>query len=176
MIAFSIMTFGGFIRKRYRTVVLMEKENLEFIGKLAVVSVRKGGVLKYPLGQPDYDDWVEDAFRMFKRLKIIRQVSLVLGFLWGFTEVLFKLYQIILNPAFDYNLWPLRYVMVAIFVPMLLFSPILELQIRNSFDIGDEMIERLIHREPSFSPNQPMMFEEEPLEVGKMSTDRIKLK
>ncbi|MFW9788176.1 MAG: hypothetical protein ACFFE2_12150 [Candidatus Thorarchaeota archaeon] len=175
MIAFSIMTFGGFIRKRYRTVVLIEKENLEFIGKLAIFSVRKGGVLRYPLGQPDYDDWVEEAFRKFNLLKIIRQVSLLLGFLWGFTEVAFKLYELILaEPGFSYNLWPLRYVMVVIFVPLLLFSPILEFQIRNAFEVGEDMIERLINREPMFNPDQPMMFEEEPLEVGKISTDGVK--
>lgn len=176
MIAFSIMTFGGFIRKRYRTLILIERENPEFIGKLAVISIRKGGVLRHPLGQPDYDGWVEDAFRMFNRLKLIRQVSLLCGFLWGFIEVLFKLYQIVLNPAFDYNLWPLRYVMIVIFVPMLLFSPILEFQLRDSFEIGEEMIERLVNREPSFAPEEPMMFEEAPHEVEKVSTKGVKLK
>lgn len=176
MIAFSIMTFGGFILKRYRTIVLIEKENLEFIGKLSVIAVRKGGILKHPLGYPDYDDWVEDTFRMFNRLKLIRQVSLLLGFLWGFIEVLFKLYQIFLNPTFDYNLWPLRYVMIVIFVPMLLYSPFLEFQIRYAFDMGDGIVMGLVSREPSFAPDQPMMFEEEPLEVGKISTSGVKLK
>jgi hypothetical protein len=176
MIAFSIMTIGGFITRRYRTLVLVEIPNQEFIGKLSVMSARKGGVLKHALGYPDYDDWAEDTFTLFKRLKYSRQVSLFLGFWWGFIEVAYKLYQIILNPAFDYNLWPLRYVMVAIFVPLLLFSPILECQLRGAFQMGEEMAMRLINREPSFSPDHPMMFEEEPLEVGKPSTSEIKLK
>ncbi len=176
MIAFSIMTFGGFVRKRYRTLVLLEKENTEFIGKLSIMIFRKGGVLMHPLGHPDYDGWVADTFRMFNRLKLIRQLSLVLGFLWGFIEVAFKLYQIILAPTFNYNLWPLRFVMIAIFVPLLLFSPILGFQLRDAFDMGEEIVMGLVSREPFFSPDRPMAFEEKPRGVAKISTSEVKLK
>jgi len=173
MIAFSIMTIGGFFRKRYRTLVIIEKENKEFIGKLAVITVQKRGVLEYPLGDQDYDEWMSQTFRKFNRLKILRQVSFFFGFCWGFIEVAFKLNQILLNPA-DYNLWPLRYVMVAIFLPLLFYSPILEIQFKWAFDAGDELIMRLIDRDSSFSPNQPMMFSVVPIEVGKVTAGEVR--
>jgi hypothetical protein len=168
MIAFSIMTLGGFFRKRYRTLFVIERENKEFIGKLAVITVQKRGVLEYPFGQREYDSWMVRAFGMFNRLKYIRQASLFFGFWWGFFEVAFKLNQILLDPS-DYNLWPLRYVMVAIFLPLLLYSPILEIQFRGIFNSGDEMVMRLINHEPTYSPNQPMMFSTTPIEVGKIT-------
>ncbi len=168
MIAFSIMTIGGFFKRRFRTLVIVERKNKEFIGKLAMITVQKRGVLEYPFEHVEYDDWMTRTFGMFNRLKHLRQVSLFFGFWWGFIEVAFKLNQILLNPA-DYNLWPLRYVMIAIFLPLLLYSPILEIQFRGIFDTGDEMVMRLTNHEPSYSPNQPMMFSETPIEVGKIS-------
>jgi len=176
MIAFTIMTFGGFVRKRYRTLILIENPNEEFIGKLSVMSVRGGGVLMHPLGYPDYDDWIEDTFSKFKRLKLIRQISILFGFGWGFIEVAFKLYEIILNLYLNYNLWPLRYAMIAIFLPLLLYSPILEIQLRNAFEMGEEMVMRIISREPSFSPEQPMIFKEEPREDRAIPKYKVKLK
>ena len=173
MFAFSIMTIGGFFRRRFRTLVIVENENKEFIGKLAMMTVQKRGVLEYPFDYLEYDDWMIRAFGMFNRLKHIRQVSLFFGFWWGFIEVAFKLNQMFLNPA-DYNLWPLRYVMIAIFLPLLLYSPILEIQFRGIFHTGEEMVMRLTNYEPSYSPNQPMMFSETPIEVGKISTSGVK--
>ena len=173
MIAFSIMTIGGFFRKRFRTLFIIENDNKEFIGKLAVITVQKRGVLDYPFGHREYDEWMNQTFRKFYRLKYLRQISIFFGFWWGFFEIAFKLNQILLNPA-DYNLWPLRYVMIAIFLPLLLYSPILEIQFRGAFDTGDEMVMRLINHEPSYSPNQPMMFSETPIEVGKIPPGEIK--
>ncbi|KXH70869.1 MAG: hypothetical protein AM326_12245 [Candidatus Thorarchaeota archaeon SMTZ-45] len=173
MLAFSIMTIGGFFRKRFRTLVVIENENKEFIGKLAAISAQKHGVLQYPLGHQEYDEWVDDTFRLFNRLKHIRQISIFVGFWWAFFEVAFKLNQILLDPA-DYNLWPLRYVMITIFLPLLLYSPILEIQFRRAFNSGDEMIMRLVNQEPSYSPNQPMMFSETPIEVGRISASGAK--
>jgi hypothetical protein len=173
MIAFSIMTLGGFFRKRYRTLVVFEKQNKEFIGKLAVISAQYHGVLQYSFGYPEYDDWAEDTFRLFNRLKYIRQASLFFGFWWAFVEVAFKLNELILGVG-GYNLWPLRYVMIAIFVPMLLYSPILEIQFRRAFNTGEEMVMRLVNQEPSYSPNQPMMFSVTPYEVGKITPPKEK--
>ena len=167
MIAFSIMTIGGFFKRRFRTLFVIENDNNEFIGKLAVITVQKRGVLDYPFEHREYDDWMVQTFGMFNRLKLLRQVSVLFGFCWGFVEIAFKLNQILLNPA-DYNLWPLRYFMIAIFLPLLLYSPILEIRFRGVFDTGDEMVMRLVNHEPSYSPNQPMMFSETPIEVGRM--------
>lgn len=173
MLAFSIMTIGGFFKRRFRTLIIVENENKEFIGKLAVITVEKRGVLEYPFEHHEYDDWMTRAFGMYNRLKHLRQASIFFGFWWGFIEIGFKLNQLLLNPA-DYNLWPLRYVMVAIFLPLLLYSPILEIQFRGLFDTGDEMVMRLTSDEPSYSPNQPMMFSETPIEVGKISESGAK--
>ncbi|MFW9770046.1 MAG: hypothetical protein ACFFEM_14590, partial [Candidatus Thorarchaeota archaeon] len=173
MIAFSIMTLGGFYRKRYRTLVIVEKQNKEFIGKLAVLSAQDKGILQYSFGQQEYDEWAEDTFQLFNRLKYIRQASLLFGFWWAFFEVAFKLNELILGVG-GYNLWPLRYVMIAIFVPLLLYSPILEFQFRGAFNTGEEMVMRLINQEPSYSPNQPMMFSEAPYEVGKITPPKEK--
>jgi hypothetical protein len=173
MLAFSIMTIGGFFKRRFRTLVIVEEENKEFIGKLAVITVQNRGVLEYPFEHHEYDDWMTRVFGMYNRLKLLRQVSIFFGFWWGFIEVAFKLNQILLNPA-DYNLWPLRYVMIAIFLPLLLYSPILEIQFRGAFDTGDEMVMRLTNYEPSYSPTQPMMFSETPIEVGKISANGAK--
>ena len=50
MIVFSIVTIGGFVKRRFRTIVIMGKENIEFIGKLSAFMFRKGGVSDYTLG------------------------------------------------------------------------------------------------------------------------------
>ena len=168
MLAFSIMTIGGFFKRRFRTLVIVENENREFIGKLAMITVQKRGVLEYPFEHLEYDEWMTRAFGMYNRLKHLRQASIFFGFWWGFIEVAFKLGDLILDQG-GYNLWPLRYVMIAIFLPLLLYSPILEIQFRGLFDTGDEMVMRLINHEPSYSPNQPMMFSETPIEVGRIS-------
>jgi hypothetical protein len=173
MLAFSIMTIGGFFKRRFRTLVIIETENKEFLGKLVVATVQKRGVLDYPFDHLEYDDWMTRVFRMFVRLKYLRQASIFFGFWWAFIEVAFKLNEIIRDQG-GYNLWPLRYVMIAIFLPMLLYSPILEIQFRGIFDTGDEMVMRLTNHEPSYSPNQPMMFSETPIEVGKITESKTK--
>ena len=173
MLAFSIMTIGGFFKKRFRTLVVIEKENKDFIGKLAVVTVQKRGVLEYPFGHREYDEWVNHTFGRFNRLKLLRQVSIVIGFCWGFIEVAYKLNEWVFGIG-GYNLWPLRYLMVAIFLPLLLYAPILEIQFRGTFDMGEEMVMRLLNEKPSFSPNQPMMFSETPIEVGKITPSGVK--
>lgn len=175
MLAFSIMTLGGFFRKRYRTLVVVERQNKEFIGKLAVISAQDHGVMEYSFGHREYDEWAEDTFRLFNRLKYIRQVSIFFGFWWAFFEIAFKLNELILGVG-GYNLWPLRYVMVAIFLPLLLYSPILEMQFRGAFNTGEERVMRLVNQEPSYSPNQPMMFSAAPYEIGKISPPKKKKK
>ncbi|MFW9835077.1 MAG: hypothetical protein ACFFEK_13850 [Candidatus Thorarchaeota archaeon] len=173
MLAFSIMTIGGFFKRRFRTLLKVENENREFIGKLAVLTVEKRGVLEYRFEDLEYDNWMTRTFGMFVRLKRIRQTGIFFGFWWGFIELAFKLNEWINNQG-GYNLWPLRYVMTAIFLPLLLYSPILEFQFRGVFETGDEMVMRLTSHEPSFSPNQPMMFSETPIEAGKSSENGSK--
>lgn len=173
MLAFSIMTIGGFFRRRFRTLVRVENENKEFIGKLAVSTIHRRGVLDYTFGQLEYDDWMIHRFGLFHRLKLLRQVGIFFGFWWGLIEVAFKLNEY-LNGVGGYNLWPLRYVMIAIFLPLLFYSPILEMQFRRSTAEGEEMILRLLSYEPSYSPDQPMMFSEAPIEVGKGSSNSTK--
>jgi len=167
------MTIGGFFKKRFRTLVVIEEQNREFIGKLAVVTVQKGGVLEYPFGHREYDEWIKHAFGKFNRLKHLRQVSIVIGFCWGFIEVAYKLNELVFGVG-GYNLWPLRYVMVAIFLPLLLYAPFLEIQFRGIFNMGEEMTMRLLNEEPSFSPTQPMMFSVAPIQVGKITTSETK--
>jgi len=159
MIAFSILTVGGFLKRRYRTIVAIERQNREFLGKLAISIFRSNGVLEYPFGHEDYDDWNKRSFNLHLRLKRIRQVSLFFGIGWGWIEVLFKLNEVLFG-AGGYNLWPLRYVMIAIFIPLLLYSPILEVQFDNAYRDGEEMVMRLLNEEPSFSPDHPMQFKE----------------
>ncbi len=168
MFAFSIMTLGGFFKRRFRTLVIVEKENKEFIGKLAVITVQNQGVLEYLFGHLEYDEWMTRAFGFYNRLKLIRQVSMFVGFWWGFIEIAFKLNEYIMHVG-GYDLWPLRYVMIAFFVPLLIYSPIMEMQFRGLFETGNEMVMRLTSHEPSYSPTQPMMFSEAPIEVGRIS-------
>jgi hypothetical protein len=175
MIAFSILTVGGFLKKRYRTLLIIEKRNREFLGKIALQIFRSGGILEYPFEDETYDNWMKHTFSLFVRLKFVRQVSLLFGFGWGFIEVAFKLNQILYNPA-DYNLWPLRYVMVAIFLPLLLYSPVLEIQFKRAHDTGEEIIMRLLTEEESFAPDHPMIFEEEPKIAKAVSTLLLKTK
>jgi hypothetical protein len=175
MVAFSILTIGGFLKKRYRTLLIVEKPNSEFMGKVALQIIRAGGVLEYPLNNEEYDAWMHHTFGLFKRLKLLRQVSLFFAFCWGLVEVGFKLNQILFNPA-DYNLWPFRYVMIAIFLPLLLYSVILEIQFKSAFDSGEETIARLLSDEPSFAPDHPMIFEEEPKIVRAVSTMALRTK
>ena len=174
MLAFSILTIGGFLKRRYRTVVVVETMNREFLGNLAISIMRKGGVLEYPFGIPDYDEWARHLFDLHVRLKRIRQASLFLGVIWGWIEVLFKLNEFIVGHATNYDLWPLRIVMVAIFLPMLLYSPILEMQFNNAQTDGEEIAMRLLLDEPSFSPEHRMSFKELPSAVAGISTAAIK--
>ncbi|GAH51605.1 unnamed protein product, partial [marine sediment metagenome] len=74
MIAFSIITVGGFLKRRYRTVVIIEKMNREFLGKLAISIAKNGGVLDYQFGHEGYDDWARRAFKLHIRLKHLRQI------------------------------------------------------------------------------------------------------
>ena len=108
------------------------------------------------------------------RKKYLRQVSFFFSFIWGSVEVLFKLYQILFDPAFSYDLWPLRIVMVAIFLPLLLYAPILEISIRGAFERGGEIVDRLIMENPSFSPDHPMSFEITPWVVDSIPSTVIK--
>jgi hypothetical protein len=152
MLAFSIMTFGGFIKRRYRTLVRFEKEHKLFLAKLSILSVRNEGVINYPLGIPMYDEWIKKTFGLFNRKKYMRQLSLFLAVIWGLFEVGFKLNQILFDPSFSYNLWPLRLVMVAIFLPLLFYAPILEIQFRHAFDEGGEIVDRVLIDEPAYRP------------------------
>lgn len=161
MITFSVVTLGGFIRRRYRTLIEIHTESREFLGKLAVLLIRNGGVLRYPLGRPYYDQWVKSTFGLFVRKKYIRQVAILLGFIWGIIEIAFKAYSLI-NPAFGYDLWPFRYVMVLIFTPLILYSPILEWIFRRAFSEGLEITEQLVHEKPLFNPDTEMQFSQKP--------------
>jgi len=174
MLAFSILTIGGFLKRRYRTVVVVETMNREFLGKLAILIMRKGGVLEYPFGIQAYDDWARHVFNLHIRLKRIRQVSLFFGVIWGWIEVIFKLNEFIVGHVTHYDLWPLRIVMVIIFLPMLLYSPILEMQFNNAQTDGEEIAMRLLMDETSFSPDHRMAFKDPPSIVTGISTDAIK--
>jgi hypothetical protein len=163
MIVFSIVTIGGFVRRRYRTIVIMGKENIEFIGKLSVFVFRRNGVSDYTLGSVDYDEWKDDSFGLFMRLKHLRQGSLLLAFGWGIIEIGFKLYQIIFDPTFDYYLWPFRYVMIAVFAPLIFYSPVLEMTIRGKFNEGENIVARMVMNEPRYNPDLSMAFDVQPV-------------
>lgn len=171
MITFSVVTFGGFIRRRYRTLIEIQKENREFLGKLVVLLIHSEGVMRYPLGRPYHDRWVKSTFVSFLRMKYIRQVSLFLGFIWGAIEVIFKANTFI-DTLFTYDLWPFRYVMVLIFTPLILYTPFLEWRFRVAFSEGKEIAQQLIQEEPLFNPDIEMEFAHTP-QVVSMPT-RIK--
>jgi hypothetical protein len=163
MITFSIVTIGGFVRRRFRTVVIMGKESMDFIGKLSVLAFRRNGVSDYTLGNVQYDEWKDETFGLFMRLKHIRQGSLLLAFGWGIIEIGFKLYQIVFDPTFDYYLWPFRYVMVAVFAPLIFYSPVLEMTMRRKFNEGQDIIARMVMNEPRYNPDLAMTFEHQPV-------------
>ena len=175
MITFSLLTVGGFLKRRYRTVVVIEKVNREFLGKLAISIERNGGVLDYQFGHEGYDDWVRRDFKLHIRLKHLRQISLVLGLGWGVIEAMLKLNEILLGYITNYGpeVLPLRLVMIAIFIPLLIYSPVLESQFKSASDDGEEMVMRLLLEENSFSPDHQMAFEEEPRVVPKLSSGAI---
>lgn len=157
MIVFSIVTFGGFIKRRYRTLVLVEKKNQEFLGKLAVLVSKRDSAMDYHFGHPQYDDWVDDTFGLFMKKKYIRQFAMALGFGWGLVEIAYKIPNL-LDPNFHYDLWPLRYVMILVFTPLILYSPFMEWRFRGAFNLGDEMVTRLVHEYPSYAPEHRMQF------------------
>ncbi|TFH06566.1 MAG: hypothetical protein E4H14_10565 [Candidatus Thorarchaeota archaeon] len=174
MIAFSVLTVGGFLKRRYRTVVVIERQNRVFLGKLAVSIFRKNGVLEYPFGHEGYDNWIKRDFRLHLRLKRIRQVSLFFGIGWGWIEIIFKLNELLVGYITYYDLWILRFVMLAIFVPLLFYSPILEMQFLNAHKDGDEIVMRLLNEEYDFSPNHAMSFADPPKTATGISSDAIK--
>ncbi len=164
MIVFSIVTLGGFVRRRFRTLVEIENENKEFLGRLATSVVSDEGVMNYPLGIPEYDNWMHSTFALFNQAKLVRQVSLLIGSLWGFTEIGFKLYQVF-RPSFTYDLWPFRFVMILIFTPLILYSPFLEWRMRNAFSEGREVVQAIQSVNPTYHPDNPMRFSEKPVVV-----------
>ncbi len=176
MIAFSIITVGGFLKRRYRTVVIIEKMNREFLGKLAISIARNGGVLDYSFGHEGYDDWVRRDFKLHIRLKHLRQISLFFGIGWGLIEAMLKLNEILLGYITNYgpSVMPLRLAMIAIFIPLLIYSLVLEGQFRNASDDGEEMVIRLLSEEYSFSPDHSMAFGAEPRIVPKLSAAEIR--
>jgi len=176
MIAFSILTVGGFLKRRYRTIVVIERLNKEFLGKLAISIFRSNGVLEYPMGHEAYDAWVKRSFNLHLRLKRIRQISLFFGIGWGWIEVLFKVNELLIGYVTNYSptIFPLRLVMVVIFVPLLLYSPILEAQFNNAHDDGEEAVMRLLNEEQSFSPDHPMQFKDSVQVVAGISSAAIK--
>ncbi len=176
MIAFSIITVGGFLKRRYRTVVIIEKMNREFLGKLAISIARNGGVLDYSFGHEGYDNWVRRAFKLHIRLKHLRQISLFFGLGWGLIEAMLKLNEILLGYITNYgpSVMPLRLAMIAIFIPLLIYSLVLEGQFRNASDDGEEMVIRLLSEEYSFSPDHSMAFGAEPRIVPKLSAAEIR--
>lgn len=174
MLAFSILTVGGFLKRRYRSVVVIERTNREFLGKLAVLISRNGGVLEYPFQYEAYDVWVKRSLKMHMRLKYVRQISLFFGIGWGWIEVLFKLNELLLGYVTNYDLWPLRIPMIVIFVPLLFYSPIMEMQFINLQNEGEEVVMRLLHDEYSFSPDHRMSFVEPPTVVARVSAASMK--
>ncbi len=176
MIAFSILTVGGFLKRRYRTLVVIEKMDREFLGKLAISIARNGGVLDYSFGHEGYDNWVRRAFKLHIRLKHLRQISLFFGLGWGLIEAMLKLNEILLGYITNYgpSVLPLRIVMIVIFIPLLIYSPVLEGKFRKASDDGEEMVMRLLMEENSFSPDHQMAFAEEPRVVPKLSAAEIK--
>jgi hypothetical protein len=162
MTIFSIVTLGGFVRRRLRTHIVVERENIEFLGKLSMLTFRSGGVMNHSLGLDQYDEWMNRACGLFVQLKYLRQVSLGFASIWGIVELLFKLPQVLFSASYTYDLWPFRIVMLAILIPLILYSPILELRFRRVFEAGDENIARLITNEPSLNPDSPMSFIEKP--------------
>jgi hypothetical protein len=176
MIAFSIITVGGFLKRRYRTVVIIEKMNREFLGKLSISIARNGGVLDYSFGHEGYDDWVRRDFKLHIRLKHLRQISLFFGIGWGLIEAMLKLNEILLGYITNYgpSVMPLRLAMIAIFIPLLIYSLVLEGQFRNASDDGEEMVIRLLSEEYSFSPDHSMAFGAEPRIVPKLSAAEIR--
>ncbi|TFG32414.1 hypothetical protein EU528_03645 [Candidatus Thorarchaeota archaeon] len=176
MIAFSILTVGGFLKRRYRTVVVIERQNREFLGKLAISIFRSNGVLEYPFNHEGYDNWNRRSFKLHLRLKRIRQVSLFFGIGWGWIEILAKFNELLVGHITNYGptLFPLRVVMVAIFLPLLLYSPVLEMQFDNARKDGDEMVMRLLTEEPSLNPDHPMYFKDSVQTVTGISTDVIR--
>lgn len=175
MIAFSILTIGGFLKRRYRTILVIEKPNREFLGKLVVSITRRGGVVEHTWGIEQYDTWMKRTFGFYRRLKYLRQVSLFFAFNWGVVEIWYKFNNILYGT--DYNLWPFRFVMIAIFLPLLFYGPVLEYKFNKAHDEGQELIIRLLMDNPSFNPDYPMTFEETPqIIVGMTPTAIRKLK
>ncbi len=156
MIAFSVVTLGGFFKRRYRSVVLVEHEHREFLTKLSIMILRKGGALDYSIGDPEYDEAITNVFLLYGRLKIIRQLSILLGTVWGTIEMAFRLNNILFNPNLEYNLWPLRFIMVGMFLPMMFYCVYLEYRFRRAFSDADEASIRVIMTDPAMNPDTPV--------------------
>ena len=151
MIVFSVVSWGGFFKRRFRTFVFLERHDEELIRKLAVAVAMEGGVLRCEIGEPSFDMWARDTLSLYLRLKRIRQASLLLGAGWGWVEVLFKARNII-DPSFHYNLWPFRFVMVLVFLPLIFCMPVLEMSFRSTARQGLEVAERLAATRPEYNP------------------------
>ncbi len=147
MIVFSIFTLGGFVRRRYRTLLMIEQPRRNLLLNVAFGVAFRGGVMDWDTGIPEYDEWKEKALSHYRALKYVRQISFLFGIIWGMNEIYNKALNL-LDPNYHYNLWPFRLMMVIIFLPLLFACPVIELRMRELYRTADPMFQSILADDP----------------------------
>ena len=53
--------------------------------------------------------------------------------------------------------------MIAVFAPLIFYSPVLEMTMREKFNEGEDIIARMVMNEPGYNPDLAMTFEHKPV-------------
>ncbi len=153
-IAFSVFTAGGFFKKRHFTLVSIDRNNAVFDSKLLMAVVLRGGAVNTHVEDPEFNDWLQRAVRFYTRITALRLIAVALGFVWAFLELdqRFDVFHLV----YQLDLLPLRYVMVAIYIPLLFIGAWLVLGVKRHYAEGDLVIHRLKASSSRLDPDIPL--------------------
>ncbi|MHA1771010.1 MAG: hypothetical protein ACTSYL_04950 [Candidatus Thorarchaeota archaeon] len=153
-IVFSIFTAGGFFKRRHFTVVLLAHRDEIFVSKLLMAVVLRGGVIDEKTDDPDFDEWLDRAVKLYTRVTYLRLTAVILALIWGILEIdqRFNL----LHLVYQINLWPFRIVMLFVFLPILVYGAVLVWKIKGHYAEGDLIIHRLKASSSRYDPDVPL--------------------
>ncbi|MCF2137754.1 MAG: hypothetical protein K9W43_11035 [Candidatus Thorarchaeota archaeon] len=153
-IVFSIFTVGAFFKRRHFSIVIVDRRNETFVSKLLMAVVMRGGVFNATTDDPEFDDWVRGALRLYSRVAYLRVTAVILAVIWGILEIdqRFDL----LHLVYQVDLWPFRIIMLLLFLPLILYGDLLVWKIRGHYAEGDLIIYRLKASSSRFDPDVPL--------------------
>lgn len=150
----SIFTFGTFFKHRYLAITSTTKSDETFLSKLIVTVALRGGIFDHQTGDPEFDEWSSQALRLYRRVTYTRILAVLFGLIWGVMEIYQRVNLIPI--LYQIDLWPLRILMILIYIPLFIYCLHALMRIRRHYAAGDQMIYRLKYSSSRFDPEIPL--------------------